>query len=688
MLRIAFDIGGTFTDCVVQDADSGQVRVLKAPSTPQDPAQGVLHGLDALLDGWDPADAEAVLHATTVATNAVIERKGAATALITTRGFRDVLIIGRQKRSDTYDLYADKPAPLIRRRHIHEVAERIAADGAIVTPLDRASLDAAIDAVLAAGAESVAVSLLHSYANAVHERAVAERLRERAGDLPVSLSSEISPKYREYERTNTTVVNAYVRPIVQRYVQNLQAALHTRGFLRELFIMQSNGGLVSPALAQSYPVRVLESGPAAGVLMASQIGAQLGCDHVISFDMGGTTAKLGAVDGGAPAVAPVFEVGHTRFRPGSGLPVSVPSLELLEIGAGGGSIARVEMGMIAVGPESAGADPGPICYGLGGERPTLSDANVVLGYIDPEGFNGGAMRLDAELAADGIAKVIAEPLGLSLGEAAWGVHLIASANMEHALRLVSVERGRDPRHYTLIAFGGAGPLHAARLARAVGVPRVIVPAAAGVGSAIGLLRAEPRIDVAATKVLRLDADATADIATLYDGLTARAQRELALIGAPGEVRWSRYGYLRYAGQGFEIHVDLPDGPIDRSFAAATKEAFLEAYERKHNYRDEAAAVEAVDWTLVARLPQPPASAWRFDHGQQARRHRRAAWFPELGGYGEVAVLNRAALGEDGIALGPLIVEDPDCTIVVLSGDRARIDAEGHMIIEIVPGDGG
>jgi N-methylhydantoinase A len=652
MLRIAFDIGGTFTDCVFHNGDSGLVRALKVSSTPTNLAEGVLRGLDDLLCGTDidRSEISAILHATTVATNAVIERKGAATALITTRGFRDVLIIGRQKRYETYDLYAKKPVPLLRRHCIHEVDERVGAGGEVIEPLDMASVDAAIDAVLASGAATVAVALLHAYASAEHEEAIERRLGERAPELPVSLSSDISPKYREYERTNTTVLNAYVRPVVERYLGHLGTALKARGFRRELSVMQSNGGLVSPALARRYPVRILESGPAAGVLMASQIGAALGAPHVITFDMGGTTAKLGAVDDGAPVVAPVFEVDRVRHRAGSGLPV-----------------------------------PGPMCYDRGGERPTVTDANVVLGYIDPDNFNGGAMRLDAAAAEAGIAKHIGGPLGLSAGEAAWGVHLIATGNMEHAMRLVSVERGRDPRRYALIAFGGAGPLHAARLARAVGVPRVIVPAAAGVGSALGLLRAEPRIDVSATNVLRLEAAAAPAIARLYATLEERARAELALIGEEFEVSWSRHAYMRFAGQGFEIHVDLPDDAIDDEFPATAARAFHDAYERKHRYRDDGAAVEAVDWSLVATLPRARSERWLFREVLKPRRGHRQAWLPELGGYVQVPVLNRAGLAADGAVAGPLIVEDPDCTVLALPGDRASVDAEGHLVIDIAQG---
>jgi N-methylhydantoinase A len=563
------------------------------------------------------------------------------------------------------------------------VDERTAADGEVIEALDEASVDAAIDAALANGAESIAVCLLHAYANPAHEQAIAHRLAERAPHLLVSLSCEVSPKYREYERTNTTVANAYVRPVVDRYLGRLDEALKQRAVLPELFIMQSNGGLASPGLARRHPVRILESGPAAGVLMASMIGAAVGARHVITFDMGGTTAKLGAVDDGQPAIAPSFEVDLVRSRKGSGLPISVPAVELLEIGAGGGSIASLDMGLIAVGPHSAGADPGPICYGRGGTQATVTDANVVLGYIDPDGFNGGAMRLDADAAAQGIREQVAAPLGLDVAQAAWGVHLVATGNMEHAMRLVSVERGRDPRKYALVAFGGAGPLHAARLARAIGIPRVIVPAAAGVGSALGLLRAEPRIDVGTTRVLRLEAGAHAHIAALYEHLEQRARAELALLGGDqAALHWSRYAYMRFAGQGFELHVDLPAGPIGADYAQQAARAFRDAYERKHDFRDDAAAIEAVDWALVATLPRADAQRWTFAGAPPRPARRRRAWFPETGGYVDVAVLGRAALAEAGAITGPAIIEDADSSTVVLPGDDARIDAHGHVIITI------
>jgi N-methylhydantoinase A len=685
MIRVAFDIGGTFTDFVLHADD--QSYVLKIPTTPANPALAVDEGLRSLLTqaGIDASGVDSVLHATTVATNAVLERKGAATGLITTEGFRDVLIIGRQKRYETYDLYLDKPEPLVARRHIREVKERIAYDGEVVVPLDEASVEEAVDAMLTAGREAVAVSLLHAYANPAHERAIADHVRRRAPDISVSLSSEIAAKFREYERTNTTVANAYIKPIVDRYVERLEQSLIQQGFNRELFIMQSNGGLVSPAIARDYPIRIVESGPAAGVLMGAIVGKSEQYSRVITFDMGGTTAKLGAVDDGIPAVMPTFEIDHVRYKKGSGLPINVPAVELLEIGAGGGSVAGVERGIIFVGPESAGADPGPICYGRGGAKPTVTDANLVLGYIDPDWFNGGTMKLDMEAAQLGIMAEIGAPLGLDLGAAAWGIHLVATMNMENALRIVSVEQGRDPRQYAMVAFGGAGPLHAARLARSIGIPTVIVPEGAGVGSAIGLLEATPRIDVSTTRVMDLSAENSSAIAEIFDDLQRRALEEIARLADATEPKWSRHGYLRYSGQGFEVRVDLPGGPIDENFAARCVEAFNAAYLKKHKFLDPEARIEAVDWTLVASLPRDGKGAVTIGErpaGQPDDESSRSAWFPEANGFVETRVVRRRMLVEGAAVAGPAIIEDPDCTIVVPPGDLARINASGHIIIEI------
>ena len=446
MIRIAFDIGGTFTDFVLHDSASADMRFSKVPSTPGNPAEAVLAGIDALFQQLDikPEHVEGTLHATTVATNAILERKGNRTALVTTKGFRDVLLIARQKRYDTNDLYLVKPTPLVERADIFEVGERMAPDGEVLAAIDGADVETAIQRLAEGHYESVAIVFLHAYANDAHEKAVRDSIGRALPDLELCISSEVSPKFREYERTSTTVANAYVKPLVGRYLGELEGALKARGFPSDLFIMQSNGGLVPPELARDNPIRIVESGPAAGVLMCAVVGRDAGFDHVMTFDMGGTTAKLGAIDDGEPAIVSTFEVDAVQYKKGSGLPLNISAVELLEIGAGGGSIARTDMGLISVGPESAGADPGPMCYGAGGERPTITDANLVLGYLNPEYFNGGAMALDPVAAAKGIEAHIARPLGLTVQEAAWGIHSVANSNMERAMRVVSIERGRDP----------------------------------------------------------------------------------------------------------------------------------------------------------------------------------------------------------------------------------------------------
>ncbi len=687
MIRLAFDIGGTFTDIVLHDSDSGALHVAKTLTTPSDLAQAVLHGLDDVLTqtGTGADEVGALLHATTVATNAILERRGAKTALLTTEGFRDVLIIARQKRYETYNLYFHKPEPLTRRRHIYEVTERIDADGDVVTPIDLQSLDSAIDRVMAEDIESAAIVFLHSYANADHERAAVRHLAERAPSLAVSASCDVSPRIREYERTSTTLANAFVKPIVARYLDTLQDALAQKGFSAPLHVMQSNGGLVTPEIARDYPVRIVESGPAAGVLLARHVGQLESTDHVLTFDMGGTTAKLGVVDDGEPAITSTFEVDTVDSRRYSGLPLSTPAIELLEIGSGGGSIASTDGHTIQVGPKSAGADPGPICYGSGGDLPTVTDANLLLGYLDPDYFNGGAMTLDIEAATAGLQRHIADPLGLSLEEAAWGIHAVANTDMERAMRVMSVEKGRDPRKYTLVAFGGAGPIHAARIARSLAIPRVIVPAAAGVGSAVGLLTAEARIDVTITRTMVLDDSAADGVAAAYTELEALVAKDAPRLGTEEPIL-SRYAYLRQAGQGFEINVNLPDGRIDGGYVDQVVEAFHTAYERDYGYRDEASGVEAVDWCLAATFPSATTGKLETKAVTQQASSRiegtRGIYLPESGARVPCQILDRAILAANGPLTGPAIIEDPESTILALPGDRLSMSERGDIIIDI------
>ncbi len=739
MLRLAIDTGGTFTDFVLRDEASGASWFAKTLSTPSDPARATLEGIDRLASvrPFRLADVDEILIATTVATNAVLERRGGRTALVTTRGFRDVLIMGRSKRFDTYDLWLDKPRPLVPRRAIHEVDERIGPDGEVLAPLDPDSVAAVADRLAADGVESVAVSLLHAYANPAHERAARAVLAERLGDparnreVPISLSSDVSPRRREYERTSTVVANAYVKPIVGRFLAELEAAFASLGFTGELRVMQSNGGLTTPALAREYPVNIIESGPAAGVLACRATGARERLSHVITFDMGGTTAKVGVIDDGEPAITSTFEVDGVNLRRWSGLPLGVPAVELVEIGAGGGSIASTRLGLVAVGPQSAGAEPGPVCYGRGGGRATLTDANLVLGYLDPKSFAGGQIRLDRGAAERATREQIGEPLGLDLAAAAWGVHRIANANMERALRSMSIERGRDPRDYALVAFGGAGPLHACALARALGIPRVIVPRGAGVASAIGLLEAERNLTVSLTRTIGLDGpEAASELAGLFAGLEARARE---LIGGSGgrPIAWQRHAHLRYAGQGFELRVAIPAGPIDGEFPARAREAFDSRYEAEYGYAQRDEPAEGTDWFLTggpggdpapatasgstgdsgrgARTdrkgpdsgpqthpnphPDPPRSGATGEGGRVAGSTRPApigtvsAWLADAsdgsgGAWADWPVFDRDGLRTGDRLAGPAIVAERESTTLLPAGDTARVSGEGNLLIDV------
>src|SRR3989440_4699211 len=507
--RLGVDIGGTFTDLVVIDEATGTARVGKVLTTPKDPAHGVEEGIRALLDdaGVRPDEVRAVVHGTTLATNALIERKGARTALLTTEGFRDALEIGREGRYDMYDLFIDPPPPLVPRHLRREVPERLLPDGSVLRPLDEAAARRVIAGLIEDGAEAVAICLLHAYLNPVHERRLAELVREAAPHVLVSCASDVVPEIREYERASTTSANVYVAPLMGRYLEDLERRLTGLGVPGQLYVMQSSRGIALPPLARRLPIRLVESGPAAGALAAAQAARERGDARLLSFDMGGTTAKACVIDDGMPLVAREFEVARAdRFKKGSGLPIRVPVVEMIESGAGGGSLARVaRMGLLKVGPDSAGADPGPACYNLGGRQPTVTDADLLLGYLDAEFFLGGRMRLDRAAAERAVTEHVARPLGLDVTTAAWGIHRVVNENMAAAARIHGIERGRDLRAYPLFAFGGAGPVHCWQVARILKVPRILLPFGAGAMSAWGLLAAPLAFDFVRTVRARLDA---------------------------------------------------------------------------------------------------------------------------------------------------------------------------------------
>jgi N-methylhydantoinase A len=683
--RIGFDVGGTFTDFVLQ-TPSGEIVTGKRLTTYPDPSEACLAGLDALMDGAGAPWAALVqaVHGTTLGSNLVIERKGRQVALITTRGFRDVLIIGREKRYQVYDLQIEKPPPLIPRRMIFEVTERLLADGSVQTPLDEAEARGLARELAARGVTAVAVCLLHAYLNSAHERRLAEILADEAPGLAVTVSHEVSPTFREYERTSTTVVNAYVMTAVRAYLRSLREEMGRRGYRGRLFVMQSSGGIATAEAMERYPVRMIESGPAAGTLMAARYGELSGYRDLIAFDMGGTTAKLALVDGGQPLATSAFELHRVKLAAGSGIPMNIQALDLVEIGAGGGSIAGTRPGVVTVGPESAASTPGPACYGRGGTEPTVTDANLLLGYLNPEEFAGGSMRLDVDAARRAVHDRVAAPLGLALADAAWAVHAVVTANMELATRVVSIERGRDPRELTLVAFGGCGPTHGCRLAHALRIPRVILPAAAGVTAALGLLAAEVKFDVARTYLRRTDALDLDHLNRMYEEMEAQALRVMADSAVSGEAALLRAADLRYVGQGYELTVPLRPGRLTGQAIEDLRRAFDEAYAARYGYASPGEAVEVVNWKLTALGGGPALTLPRQAGGppDAALKGRRPAYFPEKGGYVDTPVYDRYRLAPGSPLAGPAVVEERESTTVLPPGTGARVDAWGTLIAEV------
>ena len=682
--RVGFDVGGTFTDFVLQ-SPSGDLLTAKRLTTYPDPSEACLAGLDDLLAqgavSW--SDVSQATHGTTLGSNIVIERKARGVGLLTTRGFRDVLIIGREKRYQVYDLQIEKPVPLIPRRFIGEVTERILADGTVRTELDEADARRAIRALAARGVTTLAICLLHAYLNPVHERRLAAIAAEVAPHVTVTLSHEVSPTFREYERTSTTVVNAYVMTAIRDYLRGLATAMTGRGYRGRLFVMQSSGGIATAEAMQRHPVRMIESGPAAGALMAAAYGELTGHRDLIAFDMGGTTAKLALIEAGRPATTTAFELHRVNNAPGSGLPMNIQAIDLVEIGAGGGSIARARLGVVAVGPESASSAPGPVCYGRGGLEPTVTDADVVLGYINPDYFADGSITLRPGAAARAIDERIGRPLGLSLEDAAWGIHTIVNTNMELATRVVSIERGRDPRDLTLVAFGGSGPVHGCRLAQALGIPRVILPAAAGVTAAIGLLAAEVKFDVARTYVQRLDGADPAAVDTMYGEMAAQATAVVRESAVAGQVALVRSADARYVGQGYELAVPVPSGRLDADALVRVRASFDEVYAARYGYASPTEPVEIVTWKLSAvggspRIALAKAATRSVGEG---RKGTRRAYFPEARGYVDTPVYDRYALAAGTLLSGPAIVEERESTTVLPPGVTATVDGYANLIAE-------
>jgi N-methylhydantoinase A len=686
--RVGIDIGGTFTDLVLIDDASGERAIGKVLTTPDDPSEAVEQGLRGLLEreDVDASQLKTIIHGTTLVTNALIERRGTATALLTTEGFRDAVAIGTEHRYDMYDIFLEKPEPLVPRNLRYGVRERVLDDGSVLRDLDEEQVRAIAGELLERGIGAVAVSFLHGFRNPVHEQRVAEILAEEAPGVAVSLSSEVSPEIREYERTSTTIANVYVRPLVERYLQRLEERLRRLGFDGSFYVMLSNGGTASVETACRFPVRLLESGPAAGALAAAFYGEAAGFSDVLSFDMGGTTAKACLIDGGEPLTSTDFEVARVyRFKKGSGLPVKTSVIEMIEIGAGGGSIARVgPLGLPKIGPESAGADPGPACYGRGGEEPTVTDADLLLGYLDPDFFLGGRMRLDYRAAEKAMRK-ISDTLGVDPLKAAWGVHQVVDENMANAARVHAVERGKDPRKYLLLAFGGAGPVHAHRVARALGVPGFIAPLGAGTASAFGFLCAPLSFDLARSLYGRLD-ELDWDAANAALAEMEEEGRELLRASevADEDVLVRRLGEMRYVGQGHEVGVKLPEGTLGPDDVGGISAGYREEYRRLYGREGPDVPLEAITWRVEVSAPRP--EILQEERGgdpralDEARKGKREIYLPEKDGFAAVPVYDRYRLDPGAAFDGPAVVEERESTVIVGPDSRAEVDGSRNLIV--------
>jgi N-methylhydantoinase A len=681
--RLGVDIGGTFTD-VALEAD-GRRYSAKILTTPEAPERAVIEAIHSVLReaALAPADLSIVIHGTTLATNALIERKGAKTALLTTEGFRDTIEIRHENRFEQYDVNIDLPPPLVPRRLRFPVRERIDAGGRVLVPLDETGVAALAGRLATEGIEAVAVGFLHSFTNPVHERRVGEILADRLPGVPITLSSDVSPEMREYERFSTACANAYIQPMIGRYLANLEALLRHEGFSCPLFLMLSGGGLTAVETAIRFPVRLVESGPAGGAIFAAEVARQRGLDKVLSYDMGGTTAKICLIDELKPQTNRAFEVARIyRFKKGSGLPLRIPVIEMVEIGAGGGSIARVDrLKRITVGPDSAGADPGPACYGRGGTGPTVTDADLLLGRIDPTGFSGGHMALDRDAAEAAIRNEVAEPLALATELAALGVSEIVDENMANAARVHAIESGKDARGRTLVAFGGAAPLHAARMAEKLGLDRVLVPSYAGVGSAVGFLRAPIAYEIVRSGLQRLDAFDAASANALLAAMRAEAEPIVRRGAGDARLTVTRSAFMRYRGQGHEIAVPLPTRAYNAADAATLRAAFEEAYRRLYSRIIPGVEVEILSWVLLLSAP-PPAEPGAVPppptpYTPEPARHR-PVFDPELGEFAAVAIYDRRDLEPGAQISGPaVIVEDETSTVVTRLFD-ATFDAFGYI----------
>ena len=701
--KLGIDIGGTFTDFALLDEETGHIAIHKQLTTPHEPSECVLDGARNILAARnvDFSDVHTVVHGTTLVTNALIERKGAPTGMLTTAGFRDVLDIAEQSRYDSYDWRVKLPQPLISRDILPapmrvEVHERIDHAGTVRRAVDLDEVRRGVESLLSRhGIESLAVCLLHSYRNPSHEQQIKALVAEEFPDLYVSASAEVFPFIREYERFTTTSVNAYVQPMVDRYLAALERGLARQGFGGDLYLMGSNAGTLTPATARRYPVRIMESGPTAGALMATRVGAMLGLPDLLSYDTGGTTSKGCLILDGALRKTYRMETARVHeFRKGSGLTVRTPVVDMIEIGAGGGSIAEIDdRGLLRVGPRSSGADPGPACYGGGGETATLTDADLVLGYLNPEFFLGGSMRLDPAAAERSIMENVGRPLGLRLTQAAWGIHETINESCARAFRIHASERMVDYRNCTMVAFGGSAPIRAVRVARKLKIPRVVVPMGAGVFSAFGLLVSPMSFDALRTRRIALDDLSPARFADEFRAPTAEALGFLAQAGVKESgIRLTRRLDMRYQGQGFEIEVQLPDASDPACLLARLPELFSREYEKVFSLSFVEQPVEIVNWKVEATGPAPAMEgAYRPPEAIAAssqRKGERPVYVAERGSHLPCPVYDRYAVQPGRTFEGPAIVEERESTCVLGTGDTVRVDEHRNLVIEVATGGGG
>lgn len=687
--RLGIDIGGTFTDFALIDSETGKISFNKSLTTINDPSEAILNGANELLkrEKIKFSQIDIIIHGTTLATNALIERKGAKTALITTQGFRDIIEMRRETRYDLYDLFIDLPEPVVPRYLRFGVEERVDKDGRIITPLNENQLVQIIDKLIKENIESIAVCFLHSYTNPANEKKAGELITKMAAPFSISLSNEVAGAIREDERFSTTSINAYIKPLAERYMRNLLNKLIEEGFKGKLFTMLSNGGLTTFENAVKFPVRLIESGPAGGTMAGVFFSDLLNIKSLIAFDMGGTTAKISVIRDGRPSIISSFEAARLRrFMKGSGLPIMIPAIDMIEIGAGGGSIAWVDsLGLLRVGPESSGADPGPACYGKGGKEPTVTDAALILGYLNPDYFLGGEMKLDKDKAILAIERRIATPLGLGLIEASWGIHRIVIENMASAARIHILEKGYDPRKFTLLAFGGAGPIHAWQVAKFVGFRQIIAPFGAGVMSALGFLVTPVATDLVQTYLSRLDEVDWDRVNFLLESMERKGIGQIIEAGvSPSDVVVTRSCDMRYVHQGREVNVPIPNGELSRENSEMIIQSFYSVYKDFYSRYLKNVPIETVNWRVAIHGPKPKIQIEKYkkiNEKKSALKNRRAVYFEEYKDFIECPIYDRYRMEPGTNLTGPAIIEEKESTLVVGPGGRLTIDDYMNAIVD-------